>query len=153
MEQARRPALADSDHRIARMGARVLINGTWYNMASGLLPKSPVSSSLCDEVPHIFIPKSHLEPREFLISSAKRLLQQYRHLADNPAPLLVRMGLSRDVAYWHIASFRCAARFGRYRRIADIPTAAANVCCRGISGREGGVCKCLQTGGLQKAAR
>src|ERR1039457_5385887 len=42
-------------------------------MASGLLPKSPVSSSLCDEVPHIFIPKSHLEPREFLISSAKRL--------------------------------------------------------------------------------
>src|SRR5450759_4159494 len=54
-------------------------------MASGLLPKSPVSSSLCDEVPHIFIPKSHLEPREILISCAKRLLQQYRHLADNPA--------------------------------------------------------------------
>jgi hypothetical protein len=53
-------------------------------MASGLLPKSPVSSSLCDEVPHIFIPKSHLEPREFLISSAKRLLQQYRHKADMP---------------------------------------------------------------------
>jgi hypothetical protein len=44
-------------------------------MASGLLPKSPVSSSLCDEVPHIFIQKSHLKPREFLISSAKRLLQ------------------------------------------------------------------------------
>src|ERR1035441_7091918 len=44
-------------------------------MASGLLPKSPVSSSLCDEVPHIFIQKSHLEPRECLISSAKRLLQ------------------------------------------------------------------------------
>jgi hypothetical protein len=62
-------------------------------MASGLLPKSPVSSSLCDEVPHIFIPKSHLEPREFLISSAKRLLQQYRHLADKPtAPGFV--------AYW-----------------------------------------------------
>src|SRR5664280_2684230 len=50
-------------------------------MASGLLPKSPVSSSLCDEVPHIFIPKSHLEPREFLISSAKRLLQQYLPIA------------------------------------------------------------------------
>src|SRR5450759_5024539 len=60
-------------------------------MASGLLPKSPVSSSLCDEVPHIFIPKSHLEPREFLISSAKRLLQQYRHLADIPErPAFVR---------------------------------------------------------------
>jgi hypothetical protein len=54
-------------------------------MASGLLPKSPVSSSLCDEVPHVFIPKSHLEPREFLISSAKRLLQQYRHKADKTA--------------------------------------------------------------------
>src|ERR1019366_6181292 len=54
------------------------------NIASGLLPKLPVSSSLCDEVPHIFIPISHLEPREFLISSAKRLLQQYRHIADNP---------------------------------------------------------------------
>src|SRR5450755_5105792 len=51
-------------------------------MASGLLPKSPVSSSLCDEVPHIFIPKLHLEPREFLISSAKRLLQQYHPKAD-----------------------------------------------------------------------
>src|ERR1019366_3610009 len=51
-------------------------------MASDLLPKSPVSSSLCNEVPHIFIPKSHLEPREFLISSAKRLLQQNRTIAD-----------------------------------------------------------------------
>src|ERR1017187_3552797 len=52
-------------------------------MASGLLPKSPVSSSLCDKVPHIFIPISHLEPREFLISSAKRLLQQYLPKADS----------------------------------------------------------------------
>src|ERR1039458_4116991 len=52
-------------------------------MASGLLPKSPVSSSLCDEVPHIFIPKSHLEPREFLISSAKRLLQHNLPIADS----------------------------------------------------------------------
>jgi hypothetical protein len=60
-------------------------------MASGLLPKSPVSLSLCDEVPHIFIQKSHLEPREFLISSAKRLLQQYRHKADfAPRPLCGR---------------------------------------------------------------
>ena len=50
------------------------------NIASGLLAKSSVSSSLCDEVPHIFSPKSHLEPREFLISSANRLLQQYRHI-------------------------------------------------------------------------
>jgi hypothetical protein len=41
-----------------------------------------VSSSLCDEVPHIFIQKSHLEPREFLISSAKRLLQHNLPIAD-----------------------------------------------------------------------
>src|SRR5665811_57527 len=32
MEQARRPAMADHVHRIASMGARVLINGTWYNL-------------------------------------------------------------------------------------------------------------------------
>jgi hypothetical protein len=51
-------------------------------MASCLLPKSPVSLSLWDEVPHIFIPKSHLEPREFLISSAKRLLQHNLPEAD-----------------------------------------------------------------------
>src|ERR1035437_6020488 len=75
-------------------------------MASGLLPKSPVSSSLCDEVPHIFIPKSHLEPREFLISSAKRLLQQYRHLADIPtAPVFVR--------FWTILLQKSAMRRAR----------------------------------------
>src|ERR1017187_1195957 len=71
-------------------------------MASGLLPKSPVSSSLCDEVPHIFIQKSHLEPREFLISSAKRLLQHNRHKADNPtAPTFVRSWTIADIAgFW-----------------------------------------------------
>src|ERR1019366_7119732 len=57
-------------------------------MASCLLPKSPVSLSLWDEVPHIFIPKSHLERREFLISSAKRLLQHNRHKADVPGALI-----------------------------------------------------------------
>jgi hypothetical protein len=41
-----------------------------------------VSLSSGDEVPHIFTRKSRLQPGEFLISSAKRLLQQYRHLAD-----------------------------------------------------------------------
>src|SRR6266699_4093909 len=46
------------------------------------LPRSPVSLSLGDEVPHIFTRKSRLQPGEFLITSAKRLLQQYRHLTD-----------------------------------------------------------------------
>src|SRR5262249_61922710 len=35
LEQARRSALAHHVHRIASMGARVLINGTWYK---GCLP-------------------------------------------------------------------------------------------------------------------
>src|SRR4029453_17525620 len=45
------------------------------------LPKSPVSSSSGDEVPHIFTRKSRLRPGEFLVSSAKRLLQHNRHIA------------------------------------------------------------------------
>jgi hypothetical protein len=36
-----------------------------------------VSLSSGDEVPHIFTRKSRLQPGEFLITSAKRLLQQY----------------------------------------------------------------------------
>src|SRR6516225_7173796 len=46
------------------------------------LPRSPVSLSSGDEVPHIFTRKSRLQPGEFLISSAKRLLQQNLPLAD-----------------------------------------------------------------------
>src|SRR5216684_2016978 len=46
------------------------------------LPKSPVSSSSGDEVPHIFRRKSRLQPGEFLVTSAKGLLQQYRHIAS-----------------------------------------------------------------------
>jgi hypothetical protein len=41
-----------------------------------------VSLSSDDEVPHIFTRKSRLQPGEFLISSAKRLLQQYLPKAD-----------------------------------------------------------------------
>jgi hypothetical protein len=50
-------------------------------MASITLPRSPVSLSSGDEVPHIFTRKSRLRPNEFLISSAKRLLRQNRHTA------------------------------------------------------------------------
>jgi len=39
------------------------------------LPRSPVSLSSGAEVPHIFTRKSRLQPKEFLITSAKRLLQ------------------------------------------------------------------------------
>src|SRR6516225_999934 len=43
--------------------------------ASNALPRSPVSLSSGDEVPHIFTRKSRLQPGEFLIPSGKRLLQ------------------------------------------------------------------------------
>jgi hypothetical protein len=45
-------------------------------MASITLPGSPVSLSSGDEVPHIFTRKSRLQPGEFWITSAQRLLQQ-----------------------------------------------------------------------------
>jgi hypothetical protein len=38
--------------------------------------------------PHIFTRKSRLQPGEFLVTSAKRLLQQYRHKADIPRRVL-----------------------------------------------------------------
>src|SRR5450759_3065344 len=40
MEQARRSALEDHVHRIAPMGARVLINGTWYKLRRKLNAKT-----------------------------------------------------------------------------------------------------------------
>src|SRR6516162_11180949 len=46
------------------------------------LPRSSASLSLGDEVPHIFARKSRLKPGKFLITSAKRLLQQNRHDSD-----------------------------------------------------------------------
>jgi hypothetical protein len=42
-----------------------------------------VSLSSGDEVPHIFTRKLRLRPGEFLITSAKRLLQQYLPQADS----------------------------------------------------------------------
>jgi hypothetical protein len=40
------------------------------------LPRSPASLSSGNEVPHIFTRKSRVRPKEILITSAKRLLQQ-----------------------------------------------------------------------------
>jgi hypothetical protein len=48
------------------------------------LPRSPASLSSGNEVPHIFTRKSRLRPKEFLISSAKRLLQQNLPGTDIP---------------------------------------------------------------------
>src|SRR5262249_30551383 len=46
------------------------------DVASITLPGSPASFSSDDEVPHIFTWKSSVQPKEILIASAKRLLQQ-----------------------------------------------------------------------------
>src|SRR5262249_35131753 len=46
------------------------------------LPRSPVSLSSGDEVPHIFTRKSRLQPGGIVITSAKRLLQQYLPCVD-----------------------------------------------------------------------
>ena len=48
------------------------------------LSKSPVSLTLGDEGPHTLTRKSRLQPLEFLIISAKRLLQHNRPSADIP---------------------------------------------------------------------
>jgi|ERR1700730_4457039 hypothetical protein len=55
------------------------------NMAPRPLAKPPVSLSLGDEVPHIFIRESHQRPRKILISGGKRLLQQNLPTADSCA--------------------------------------------------------------------
>jgi hypothetical protein len=49
-----------------------------------------MSISSGDEVPHIFTRKSRLRPGEFLITSAKRLLQQNLHWAAPPGRQLSR---------------------------------------------------------------
>jgi hypothetical protein len=49
------------------------------DVASGLLPKSPVSLSPGDEVPHMFTRKPRLQLEKFAINGAKRLLQHNRH--------------------------------------------------------------------------
>jgi hypothetical protein len=62
--------------------------------ASVTLPSSPASSSSGNEVPHIFTRKSRLQPGEFLVTSAKRLLQQYRHKREVFPCLLCRRSWS-----------------------------------------------------------
>src|SRR6516225_8405682 len=69
------------------------------------LPRSPVSLRSGDEVPHIFTRKSRLRPREFLISSAKRLLQQNRPDPEVPtagsAGPLIEVDLPCRRSEWH----------------------------------------------------
>jgi len=48
------------------------------DVASRPLPKSPVSSSLDNVVPQMIIRSPRARPEKFVLSDAKRLLQQYR---------------------------------------------------------------------------
>src|SRR6478736_10357149 len=52
------------------------------DVASRPLPKSPVSSSLDNVVPHLIIRSPRVRPGKFVFSDAKRLLQQYLPEAD-----------------------------------------------------------------------
>src|SRR5260370_31693697 len=81
-------------------------------VASITLPRSPVSLSSGDEVPHIFTRKSRLQPGEFLISSAKRLLQQYLPVGD------IR---SAKIRRYSMTSSTCASKIGE----SDSPSACA----------------------------
>src|SRR6266511_1597103 len=55
------------------------------DVASGSLPKSPVSLSPGDEVPHMFTQKPRLQLEKFAINGAKRLLQHNPLKADKSA--------------------------------------------------------------------
>jgi len=78
-----------------------------------------VSLSSGDEVPHIFTRKSRLRPGEFLITSAKRLLQQYLPKADKWAavPLLDGEEIARS-RFDYIHRLPCIRQIGRGERAA-----------------------------------
>src|SRR6476659_7499566 len=75
-----------------------------FDVASITLPRSPASLSSGDEVPHIFTRNSRVQPKEILMTSAKRLLQQ-----NLPGGDLSRC--SKFVAY-SITSLAVASRVG-----------------------------------------
>src|ERR1700750_2678098 len=103
-----------------RGGRRLLIR-----IPSIALPKSPVSLTRGDMSPHIFTPKTRLQPAEFLITCAKRLLQQYPPKADlkyAPAPPVLHRS---NQSQCPIASpGRLTAPQARH------PTAVTNPLCR-----------------------
>jgi hypothetical protein len=85
-------------------------------MALSSLPKSPVSSSLGDEVPHIFIRKTHLQPSKFLISSGKRLLQQNRERTGHYVGIGAKLSNAVSLAAMEKVSCTFATRACAKRR-------------------------------------
>ena len=63
------------------------------------LSKSPVSLTLGDEAPHILTRKTRLQPLEFLIISAKRLLQHNPPKSDSTAD--IELGRLRAINRHH----------------------------------------------------
>src|SRR5467141_1148977 len=80
------------------------------NMAPRPLSKPPVSFSLGDEVPHIFIRKSHQRPRKILISGGKRLFQQHRSCPAQKAVSGLSLLLIPEQSYRDPASLTLRAR-------------------------------------------
>jgi len=74
-----------------------------------------VSLSSGDEVPHIFTRKSRLRPKEFLISGAKRLLQNPPFMHVLPA------GFHRIRYYGLLASGKRAENIDRARELLKLP--------------------------------
>ena len=81
---------------------------------SVVLPKSPVSLAWGDEVPHILTRKSCLQAAEFLITSAKRLLQHYLYCSGRRC---------RPPRYYALCPYR--ARTRSIRGIGEIRGAVA----------------------------
>src|SRR5258705_6223971 len=52
-------------------------SGSPIDITSGPTPKSPMSSSQGDMVPHMIIRSLRLQPGEFVVGETKRLLQHY----------------------------------------------------------------------------
>jgi len=74
-----------------------------------------VSLSSGDEVPHIFTRKSRLRPKEFLISGAKRFLQNLPFMHVLPA------GFHRIRYYGLLASGKRAENIDRARELLKLP--------------------------------
>jgi hypothetical protein len=74
------------------------------------LPRSPASFSSGNEVPHIFTRKSRVQPKEILITSAKRLLQQNLPEGDScsaaKVPLLDHLVGQREQRWRHLDTQR-----------------------------------------------
>ena len=70
------------------------------DVASGSLPKSPVSLSPGDEVPHMFTRKPRLQLEKFAINGAKRLLQHNLPGTDIPRVSLRRGAKKHRIDIW-----------------------------------------------------